>query len=67
MNPFAWTKQSKGKVVAEYPASMINYLHSLGICESHYSLINVSGGTEGFLEMEEFDYCDAIVESGKTI
>jgi hypothetical protein len=49
VNPFAWTRQSKGRVVAEYPASMVSYLHGLGVCESHYSLINVSGGTEGLL------------------
>ncbi len=46
---------------------MINYLHELGINEEHYTLFPVSGGTEGYLQSQLFDYCDAIVETGKTL
>jgi ATP phosphoribosyltransferase len=39
----------------------------LGIDEDCYSIVQVGGGTESFLELDNFDYCDAIVESGRTI
>ncbi len=37
------------------------------IPSNYYSLIKVSGHSEGFLSDKKFDYCDAIVFSGKTI
>jgi ATP phosphoribosyltransferase len=39
----------------------------LGLSEDCYSIIPVSGGTESYLSIDDFDYCDAIVESGRTI
>ena len=45
VDPFAWTKFNKGKVVSEYPLSMINYLQDLGIDETVYSLFKVSGSS----------------------
>lgn len=67
VDPFSWTKHAKGKVVSEYPISMINYLTELGIDEENFTLFRVSGGTEGYLQSELFDYCDAIVETGRTL
>lgn len=46
---------------------MIDYLTELGIDEENFTLFRVSGGTEGYLQSELFDYCDAIVETGRTL
>ena len=44
-----WTKQKKGIIVCEYPFSVNKYFKKLGIDESVYTLIRVSGGTESYL------------------
>lgn len=67
VDPSSWTKHRKGKVVSEYPLSMIEFLSELGVGEETYTLFRVSGGTEGYLQSELFDYCDAIVETGRTL
>lgn len=67
VNPYYWTPYSKGRIASEYPRSVANYFEEIGVDESCYSIIQVSGSTESYLEIDSFDYCDAIVESGRTI
>ena len=67
VDPLSWTKDNKGKVISEYPLSMINYLDGLGIDETVYNLYRVNGSSEAYLESDNFDYCDAIVETGTTL
>jgi hypothetical protein len=45
IDPRQWTKQEKGIIVCEYPFSVNKYLKQLGVDESVYTLIRVSGGT----------------------
>jgi ATP phosphoribosyltransferase len=66
-DPSIWSKTRKGKVVSEYPLSMIEYLRSLGVDEATYTLYRVSGGSEAFLQCDNFDISDAIVETGSTL
>jgi hypothetical protein len=63
INPKSWTKDTKGVIVCEYPFSVNKYFKNLGVDESAYTLIRVSGGTESYLASETFkaDFCDAIV------
>jgi hypothetical protein len=52
VDPFLWTPSKKGRIVAEYPRSVADYLHSIGVDESCYSIIQVSGGTESYLSID---------------
>ena len=69
VDPKSWTKKNKGTIICEYPFSVNRYFKELGVDEGCYTLIRVSGGTESYLAADSFgaDYCDAIVESGKTV
>ena len=64
-----WTDENKGTVISEYPYSVEKYFKSQNIDEKKYSLIRVSGSTESYLasRKSKVHYCDAIVESGKTV
>lgn len=61
IDPYSWAPTNKGRIASEYPRSVANYFEEIGVDESCYSIIQVSGGTESYLEINSFDYCDAIV------
>lgn len=67
VNIESWSEQNKGTIVSEYPTNVVNYFKEKNIPSNYYKLIKVSGHSEGFLSDLKFDYCDAIVYSGKTI
>ena len=63
----SWSENNKGVVVSEYPLNVVQYFKEKNVPSNYYSLIKVSGHSQGFLSDSNFDYCDAIVFSGKTI
>ena len=66
-NPALWTPHNKGRIASEYPRSLNRHFNSLRIKEDCYRITHVCGGTESFMQISDFDYCDATMESGKTI
>lgn len=55
-------------IASEYPVSVTKYLtEKLGIAEDCFTIFKVSGCSESYLKMNKFDYCDAIVVTGKTL
>lgn len=65
--PETWTKTKKGLIASEYPHELVKYFEKRNISSDKYTLLKVTGHSEGYLSDYRFDYCDAIVHSGRTI
>ncbi len=61
------TTTRKIKIAAEHPWFVSKYLSQSGITKEKYNLDLVLGSSEGYLINNDYDLCDAIVESGKTL
>ena len=67
VNVEEWSSENKGVIISEYPAETTASLSKKGISSDCYKLVKVSGHSEGYLRDKNFDLCDAIVHTGKTL
>ena len=65
-----WTSVNKGTIACEHMTSVTKYMTLCGISPDCYTLHKFSGSSESFLindTCNNYDLCDAIVSTGKTL